>query len=498
MNFGTLSQLIVLITAALAVEDKPNIVLVLVDDWGWANVGYHRDPQTPEVDTPNINSLVQQGLELDHHYASSTCSPSRCSLLSGRLPIHVNDKNRNMALYNPDDPIAGYMGIPVGMTTLGTKMKEGGYATHVVGKWNVGTATYEHTPEGRGFDSSLIYFSSSNDYYTQQVGECDGTPIVDLWDSGKPARELNGTGYEEDIFKERILKIVEDHPTSSPLFLYYAPHIMHTPLDVPDSYLTQFDFIDDDNRQPYMAMVKYFDDVIGELVDALKDKDMWSNTLLVISSDNGGQIYAGNNYPLKGLKGSDWQGGVRVNAFVSGGYLPDSMQGMKTDEYIHLADWYATFSNLAGVDPTDEAAALAGLPAIDSLDMWPLISGQVSTSPRTDVPISYNTLISGDYKILTGTVPNAGWTEEVYPNSNSGRLPDQECGNKGCLYDIKNDPEELYDLASTRRPILREMRTKLQSYQGTLFDPDRGSVSSEACVAAQGVYKGFWGPFVDL
>ena len=498
MNLGALLQMILLITAALAADDKPHIVLVLVDDLGWANVGYHRDPSTPEVDTPNIDSLVEQGLELNHHYAASVCSPSRCSLLSGRLPIHVNDQNRNMALYNPDDPISGFMGIPRSMTTLGTKMKEGGYATHVVGKWNVGTATYDHTPEGRGFDSSLIYFSSSNDYYTQQQGECDGTPIVDLWDSGRPARELNGTGYEEGFFRERILKIVQDHSTSTPLFLYYAPHIVHTPLEVPDSYLAQFDFIDNDDRRHYMAMVKYLDDVIGELVDTLKDKDMWSNTLLVISSDNGGQELAGNNYPLKGSKGSDWQGGVRVDAFVSGGFLPGIMRGMKTDEYIHLADWYATFSNLAGVDPTDEAAALAGLPPIDSLDMWPLISGQVSTSPRTDVPISFNTLISGDYKILTGTISHAGWTEEDYPNSDSTRLPSQDCGNKGCLYHIKDDPEEINDLASTKRSILREMRAKLQTYQGTLFNPDRGSVASEACDAALGKYSGFWGPFIEL
>ena len=93
------------------------------------------------------------------------------------------------------------------------------------------------------------------------------------------------------------------------------------------------------------------------------------------------------SYPLKGLKASDWQGGIRVNTFVSGGYLPEDMRGTMTDEYIHLADWYATFSNLAGVDPTDELAASFGLPEIDSLDMWPLISGQVSTSPHmcTDV-----------------------------------------------------------------------------------------------------------------
>ena len=480
----------------LAVNSKPHIVLVLVDDLGWANVGYHRATSSPEVDTPNINSLVQEGLELDQHYAFSVCGPSRCSLLSGRLPIHVSDKNRNNAMYNSSDPVSGYAGIPRYMTTLGTKMKQGGYATHVVGKWNVGMATNDHTPEGRGFDSSLIYFSSSNDYYSQQKDECDGIGIVDLWDSGSPARHLNGTGYEESIFRDRILTIINDHSTSTPLFLYYAPHIVHTPFQVPDSYLTKFNFIQNDNKKYYVAMAKYLDDVIGDMVNALKARGMWTNTVLVVSSDNGGYLSGGNNYPLKGAKGTDWQGGVRVNAFVSGGFLPESMRGKKTEGYIHLADWYATFSGLAGVDPTDEMAASAGLPAIDSLDMWPLISGQNSVSPRTDIPISFNTLISGDYKILTGRVRQAGWTEEDNPNSNTVTLPTQSCKRKGCLYNIKNDPKERRDLASTMTTVLRSMQSKPHGYQATRFNPARGSISPEACVAALGIYQGFWGPFV--
>ena len=88
--------------------------------------------------------------------------------------------------------------------------------------------------------------------------------------------------------------------TSTPLFLYYAPHLVHTPLELPEANLTLFDFIDDDDRrQTYSAMVKYLDNIIGELVHLLKAKNMWDNTLLVVSSDNGGQQFAGNNYPLK-------------------------------------------------------------------------------------------------------------------------------------------------------------------------------------------------------
>lgn len=132
---------------------KPHLVFMLVDDWGWANVGYHRSPPTNEVVTPNIDKLVKEGLELDQHYVFKVCSPSRSCLMSGRLPIHVNDQNISPDHYNPDDPVSGYSAIPRNMTGLATKLKGGGYATHQVGKWDAGMATPDHTPMGRGFDT---------------------------------------------------------------------------------------------------------------------------------------------------------------------------------------------------------------------------------------------------------------------------------------------------------------------------------------------------------
>jgi arylsulfatase I/J len=240
-----------------------------------------------------------------------------------------------------------------------------------------------------------------------------------------------------------------------------------------------------------------------EVVDALKKRDMWDNLLFVTSSDNGGPVRYGtgaNNYPLKGGKVSDWQGGVRVNAFVSGGYLPEKMRGQKTDGYIHLADWYGTFCAIAGVDPTDDKAAKAKLPPVDSINMWPLISGQTTTSPRTDVPISNVTLISGDYKILTGTVPEAGWTGPHYPNitTPAGLNASENCGDSGCLYNIKKDPGERNNIADTMPAVLKDMQQKLKMYQDTYFDPDRGKVAPEACQMAMGTYGGFWGPFLGF
>ena len=509
-------QIVLLIAHVAATSDKqlntstsakkPHIVFLLVDDWGWANVGYHRNPPTPEVATKAVDQLVKEGLELDQYYTFNQCGPSRCSLLTGRLPIHVSDRNIEPQYYNPKDKVSGFTGIPRNMTGIGQKMKLAGYTTHQVGKWDAGMATPDHTPAGRGFQSSLGYFHHANDYFTEQENRCNQTPIVDLWQTDKPAHGLNGTGpdnYEEGLFKMAVLSIINGHDPSTPLFLYYAPHIVHTPLQVPKSYLAKFSFIDNSDRQYYHAMVNYLDDVVGELVKALKDKGMWDDTLMVVSSDNGGPEYfgaGGNNYPLKGGKLTDWQGGVRVNAFVSGGFLPEKMRGQKTEAYIHIADWFSTFCNLAGVDPTDEVAAAANLPPIDSINMWPLISGVSSTSMRVDIPVSYNTLISKNYKILTGEMLQAGWTGPKFPNDTNphGGIPAvQDCGEDGCLYDIQKDPEERNNLAKQMPNVLKDMKEKLTKYQATYFNPDRGSVWPGACDAALNKYNGFWGPFLS-
>ena len=482
--------------------DKPHIVYILADDWGWANVGYHRNPPTREVDTPNIDRLVKEGLELDQFYVYQFCSPSRSSLMSGRLPIHVNDKNEGVNKYNPDNPVSGYAGVPPNMTVFVSKVKNAGYATHLVGKWHAGGATFKQIPIGRGFDTSFGYLDAANDYYNETHGVCDKTQMVDLWDSDKPAIGLNGTGtdhYEESLFEERLMQIVNNHDTSTPLFLFYAAHLVHGPLEVPDKYLQMFNFIDDKDRQYYHAMVKYLDNIVGNLTTALKKRGMWDNLLLVTTRDNGGPLGSANNYPMKGGKYSDWQGGIRVNAFVSGGYLPEKMRGQKSEGYIHIADWYATFCALVGADPNDEEAAKVNLPPIDSLNMWPLISGANSTSPRTDIPASYYTLISGDYKITTGVLNYSIHTGPQFPNITTDpkviHTAQHDCGN-GCLYHIKEDPYEYNNLATKMPDMLKTMQKKLAKYQKTYFNPDRGNNWPAACETALNKYGGFWGPYL--
>jgi hypothetical protein len=114
---------------------QPHIVMVLVDDWGWANAGWHRPAGFAEVQTPNLDALVRGGIELDRAYAFKVCSPTRSSFQSGRLPVHVNIANDCCDVANPADPVSGFAAIPRNMTGIATKLREVGYATHQVGKW---------------------------------------------------------------------------------------------------------------------------------------------------------------------------------------------------------------------------------------------------------------------------------------------------------------------------------------------------------------------------
>ena len=208
-----------LTTLALCKHNKPPIMPKAMPAYCaclyWADVGYHRTTQTQDIVTPNIDSLVEVGLQLDQHYVYNYCSPLRAALLSGRVPIHVNDIDSSQSCYNPNDPVSGYTGIPhdQNMIVISAKMKEAGYATHQVGKRDAGMATPDHTPKGRSFDSSLNYFHHANGYFNETEGICNTTIIVNLWDTDKPASDLNGTGadhYEEALIGH-CLKIIISH-----------------------------------------------------------------------------------------------------------------------------------------------------------------------------------------------------------------------------------------------------------------------------------------------
>ena len=277
-------------------NQPPHIFLVLVDDWGWANVGYHRDEPTDEVVTPNIDRLCkEEGIELNNFYAHAVCGPSRASLLSGRFPIHVSVDNGDVTMNDPSEKLDGYAGIPPPMTGMAEKLKTAGYATHQIGKWDAGMVVPQQIPAGKGFDSSYGFFHHGGDYRTYKTSHCPdmnitGGQLRDFWDTDGPADvDVDKEIYVERLYTAKMLDIIRNHDAQTPLFLYYAPHLVHTPLDVPLKYRAKFHFIDNEHRRIYAGMVNYLDDIIGTVTDALKDHNLWDDTLMIMMSDNGGK-----------------------------------------------------------------------------------------------------------------------------------------------------------------------------------------------------------------
>ena len=171
-----------MMTSIASTGRLPHIALVLADDYGHGNIGYNRRAEAgtakAEVHTPNLDGLADSGVILSNHYAYKFCSPSRSALQSGRLPVHVNMENTGVTVMNADDPVSGFAGIPRNMTTIAWRMRDAGYTTHAVGKWDCGMATPEHTPLGRGYESWLGYYQHANDYWSKMstlfaTGEID-------------------------------------------------------------------------------------------------------------------------------------------------------------------------------------------------------------------------------------------------------------------------------------------------------------------------------------
>ena len=420
-------------------------------------------------------------------------------------------------------------------------------------------ATPDHTPQGRGYDTSLVYFNMLNSYWTEAFGQDDGRArncstaahpgnftAVDLWSGGAPARGLNnspscsqaapsGCEYEDDLFTARVLSLIAAADPARPQFIFWAPHSVHQPYQVPQAYVDRFAFIDVPVRRLYAAQVSYLDDQVGRVVAALRARGLWDDLLFVASSDNGAPLYVrgnlsappaaedlegGNSWPLRGGKGSNLEGGVRVPAFVAGGFLPAATRGAALGGFVASEDWYATFCALAGVGAGDARAAAAGLPPPDGFNIWPMLSGANASTPRAvhflgssagvEGPAAA-TLVQGvirvadGWKLLIGDLSPAFWQGPVYPNASSARAtapPALACGDPaagtgpGCLFNVLADPHETVDAAAAYPRVVAELRALIAQAQAGAFSPDRGAADTERFCSQVIENGGFVGPFL--
>jgi arylsulfatase A-like enzyme len=380
------------LTPAYAQAKKINIVYIVADDLGWKDVGFHGS----DIRTPTLDRLAGTGARLEQFYAQPMCTPTRAALMTGRYPFRYG-------LQTAVIPSGHTYGLPTDEWLLPQALKEAGYKTAIIGKWHLGHADPKYWPRQRGFDFQYGPLIGELDYFThEQHG------VVDWYRDNKIVREK---GYTTTLLGNEAVKLINAHDPAIPLYLYLTFNAPHTPYQAPQEYLDRYKNISDPSRRAYAGSITAMDEQIGRVLDALDEKKMRDNTLIVFQSDNGGTrnaMFAGegdmskikipcDNGPYREGKGSLYEGGTRVCALAN--WPGHIKSGVVVDGMIHTVDMYPTLANLAG-------ASITKCKPLDGLNVWSTVS-EGKPSPRTEVIYNIEAfragIRQGDWKLIWRT-----------------------------------------------------------------------------------------------
>jgi arylsulfatase A-like enzyme len=338
------------------VPRKPNILLILADDLGYADTGFQGCKDIP---TPNIDFIAAGGIRFTNGYVSSPiCTPTRAGLLTGRYQERFGFEHNAPG---PDKRGAESFGLPLAEKTLAERLKLLGYATGLVGKWHLGYKA-EFTPPKRGFDEFFGFLSGAHDYRALRGSILRGD---------KPVEEKE---YLTDAFGREAAAFVEKHK-DHPFFLYLPFNAVHTPLHTSPKLQEKFAEIEDLKRRAYANILASMDDAVGRVIRKLREHKLEEETLIVFLSDNGGPTAdtSSRNDPLRGYKGQVYEGGIRIPFAVRWkGRLP---AGRVVDEPVISLDIVPTALAAAGGTP-------GGEDKLDGVNLLPFLEGETKTAPH--------------------------------------------------------------------------------------------------------------------
>lgn len=434
--------------AQAADAPRPNILYILADDLGFADVGFHGS----DIRTPNLDTLAAGGARLGQFYAQPMCTPTRAALMTGRYPMRYG-------LQVGVIPSGASYGLATDEFLLPQALKEVGYRTALVGKWHLGHADRKYWPRQRGFDS----------FYGPLVGEIDhykheAHGVTDWYRNNSLLKEK---GYDTELFGAEAVRLIGGHDPKTPLFLYLAFTAPHTPFQAPQRYLDMYAGISDPSRRAYAAMITAMDEQIGKVVDALTARGMRENTLIVFHSDNGGtrnKMFAGEgavagdlparNTPFRDGKGTLYEGGTRVAALAN---WPGRIAPGQADGIMHVVDMLPTLAKLAG-------AKLDKSKPLDGMDVWPALAA--AQGGRSQVV--YNV------EPTQGAVRDGKWKlhwQVVLP-------PKVE------LFDLDADPSEATDLSAAHPEKVAELQQQVIALARTMAPPLFYSAALKAALSA--------------
>ncbi len=417
--------------AGPALPRHPNFVVIVADDLGWNDVGYHGSV----IKTPNLNRLAAEGVKLEQYYVAPVCSPTRTALLSGRY----------WSRFGVTTPTNAQC-LPFGTTTLASALKSVGYETALCGKWHLGSLPSQG-PNHFGFDHSYGSLAGGCGPYNHRYKE---GPFTHTWH--RDERLLDEPGHITDLITKEAVKFLAGRlDPATPFFLYVPFTAPHLPIKEPQAWEDFDGHIQDPALRLYGACISHMDDGVGKILEAIRHNGHADNTVVVFFSDNGGSISTPNNdtsypaddysamkipasnAPFRGQKAQVYEGGIRVPALV---YWPGPLTPSVVSAPLHVVDWMPTLCGLAGYAPERDLKW-------DGVNRWPLVTGQErSPAARTLYWVGPNARMSA--------IRHGDWKLVVKKGATSPEL-----------FDLAADPNETKDLAVDQPDRVKTLKALL-------------------------------------
>jgi arylsulfatase A-like enzyme len=426
-------------------EQRPNFIIILTDDQGYADVGFNGCEDIP---TPHIDRIAHEGVRFTNGYVTyPVCSPSRAGMITGRYQGRFGYR-RNPTL-NPFDENAG---LPLEEENMAEILKKVDYHTGYVGKWHLGTHP-KFRPNVRGFDEFYGFVAGGHRYFPEDLVY---QTIEDVdrrggWYNTKLLRNEQRVETDEyltdELSNEAVDFIVKHH--EKPFFLFLSYNAPHTPMQASQKYLDRFQHIDDRLRRVYAAMVSAVDDGVGRVLDTLDNLELDKKTLVFFLSDNGGAANNGSrNTPLRANKGTVYEGGMRVPfAFRWTGKVP---AGIDFQHPVSSMDMLGTMAGLTGVEITRDRP-------LDGVNLIPFLTGEKSGPPHE---VLFWQMFDKDHAVI---------------RSGNDKYIDLNKEDKTELYDLSNDNEEKNDLVDRQAEKAKKLQSQLDAWTKQLeparFDP---------------------------
>jgi len=423
-------------TLTAADTARPNIVFVLVDDMGYADLGCMG---ARDIRTPNIDRLASEGLKFTNFYANApVCTPTRTAFITGRWQQRVGlewalgftaEQYRRVDGKWVEEPDKLAFGLPTSEVTIAQTLKAAGYATGAFGKWHLGYRS-EFNPIRRGFDEYFGVLLGHSDYY--RYNYFDGT--YQLRDGEKP---VNAEGYLTDLINQRATEFVRKH-AKQPFFLYVPYNAVHSPFQPPGRPLPAVtkENMYDGTRRDYATMLEKIDEGVGMLLAELDQQGILDNTLFVLSSDNGGERLSDNS-PLFHHKQSLWEGGIRVPCLMRWPAKLPRRQIVKQPAI--TMDLTATFLAAAGASPPSGRD-------LDGINLLPILMGQQPPRERT----------------FCWRVNRSNRQQKAIRRGDWKYVND---GGVDLLFNLKDDISERHDLGYQNQPIVADLKARLKAWE---------------------------------